>query len=266
MLFEPVVGVALAARAARRVARADPGARRHRDPRRGAHPAAVRVTRASARWRRRPSKPTRSPDVAGRIRVLIVDDHAMVRRGMRDFLDLHDDLEVVGEAADGATALDADGGAAPRRRRHGPADARHGRHRRDGRDQGAPPGDRGRRHHQLHRGGPDHRRDRGRRQRVPAQGRRGRRPGRGDPVRAQRRRLPRSGRGRDRRPADADRRVAGIRGGTAPRPRSDSSPRASATSSPASRAGCRTGPSPRSSGWPSGRPGRTSRTSWPSSA
>jgi DNA-binding NarL/FixJ family response regulator len=45
--------------------------------------------------------------VADRIRVLIVDDHAMVRRGMRDFLDLHDDLEVVGEAADGATALEA---------------------------------------------------------------------------------------------------------------------------------------------------------------
>jgi DNA-binding NarL/FixJ family response regulator len=40
-----------------------------------------------------------------RIRVLIVDDHAMVRRGMRDFLDLHDDLEVVGESPDGATAL-----------------------------------------------------------------------------------------------------------------------------------------------------------------
>ncbi len=49
----------------------------------------------------------RSPDVAGRIRVLIVDDHAMVRRGMRDFLDLHDDLEVVGEAADGEAALTA---------------------------------------------------------------------------------------------------------------------------------------------------------------
>ena len=42
-----------------------------------------------------------------RIRVLIVDDHAMVRRGMRDFLDLHDDLEVVGEASDGDGALDA---------------------------------------------------------------------------------------------------------------------------------------------------------------
>jgi DNA-binding NarL/FixJ family response regulator len=42
-----------------------------------------------------------------RIRVLIVDDHAMVRRGMRDFLDLHDDLEVVGEASDGDEALEA---------------------------------------------------------------------------------------------------------------------------------------------------------------
>jgi len=42
-----------------------------------------------------------------RIRVLIVDDHAMVRRGMRDFLDLHPDLEVVGEAADGTEALEA---------------------------------------------------------------------------------------------------------------------------------------------------------------
>ena len=44
---------------------------------------------------------------APRIRVLIVDDHAMVRRGMRDFLDHHPDLEVVGEAADGEAALEA---------------------------------------------------------------------------------------------------------------------------------------------------------------
>lgn len=43
---------------------------------------------------------------SARIRVLLVDDHAMVRRGMRDFLDLHDDLEVVGEAADGAAAIE----------------------------------------------------------------------------------------------------------------------------------------------------------------
>jgi DNA-binding NarL/FixJ family response regulator len=41
-----------------------------------------------------------------RIRVLLVDDHAMVRRGMRDFLELHDDIEVVGEAVDGADAVE----------------------------------------------------------------------------------------------------------------------------------------------------------------
>ena len=41
------------------------------------------------------------------VRVLLVDDHAMVRRGMRDFLALHDDLEVVGEAADGTAAIQA---------------------------------------------------------------------------------------------------------------------------------------------------------------
>ena len=40
------------------------------------------------------------------IRVLLVDDHAMVRRGMRDFLALHDDIEVVGEAADGAAGVE----------------------------------------------------------------------------------------------------------------------------------------------------------------
>jgi DNA-binding NarL/FixJ family response regulator len=43
--------------------------------------------------------------MSDRIRILLVDDHAMVRRGMRDFLELHDDLEVVGEAADGVAAL-----------------------------------------------------------------------------------------------------------------------------------------------------------------
>jgi DNA-binding NarL/FixJ family response regulator len=43
--------------------------------------------------------------MSDRIRILLVDDHAMVRRGMRDFLALHDDLEVVGEAADGLAAL-----------------------------------------------------------------------------------------------------------------------------------------------------------------
>ena len=39
------------------------------------------------------------------IRVLIVDDHGVVREGLRAFLELQDGLEVVGEAADGRQAL-----------------------------------------------------------------------------------------------------------------------------------------------------------------
>lgn len=39
------------------------------------------------------------------IRVLIVDDHAVVREGLRTFLELQEGLEVVGEAGDGEEAL-----------------------------------------------------------------------------------------------------------------------------------------------------------------
>jgi two-component system, NarL family, response regulator LiaR len=41
------------------------------------------------------------------IRVLIADDHAVVRQGLRTFLDLQDDIEVVAEASDGAEAVEA---------------------------------------------------------------------------------------------------------------------------------------------------------------
>ena len=40
-----------------------------------------------------------------RIRVLIVDDHAVVRQGLRTFLESEDDIEVVGEAANGEEAV-----------------------------------------------------------------------------------------------------------------------------------------------------------------
>jgi DNA-binding NarL/FixJ family response regulator len=40
------------------------------------------------------------------IRVFVVDDHTVVRRGMRGYLEMVDDMEVVGEAADGREALD----------------------------------------------------------------------------------------------------------------------------------------------------------------
>jgi DNA-binding NarL/FixJ family response regulator len=41
-----------------------------------------------------------------RIRVFLVDDHTVVRRGMRAFFEMLDDIEVIGEAPDGRKALD----------------------------------------------------------------------------------------------------------------------------------------------------------------
>jgi two-component system, NarL family, response regulator LiaR len=43
--------------------------------------------------------------MSGAIGVLIVDDHAVVREGLRTFLGVQDGIEVVGEAADGAEAI-----------------------------------------------------------------------------------------------------------------------------------------------------------------
>jgi DNA-binding NarL/FixJ family response regulator len=45
--------------------------------------------------------------VADSIRVLIVDDHSVVREGLRAFLELQAGLDVVGEAADGEEAIEA---------------------------------------------------------------------------------------------------------------------------------------------------------------
>jgi NarL family two-component system response regulator LiaR len=42
---------------------------------------------------------------SSRIRVLVVDDHTMVRRGLAAFLKVFDDLELVGEAASGQAAI-----------------------------------------------------------------------------------------------------------------------------------------------------------------
>src|SRR5207245_6447097 len=41
------------------------------------------------------------------IRVLIVDDHTVVRQGLRFLLQQESDIEVVGEAADGNEAIEA---------------------------------------------------------------------------------------------------------------------------------------------------------------
>jgi DNA-binding NarL/FixJ family response regulator len=47
------------------------------------------------------------------VSVLIVDDHAVVREGLRTFLALQDGIEVVGEAADGREALVAEARLSP---------------------------------------------------------------------------------------------------------------------------------------------------------
>ena len=44
-------------------------------------------------------------DDVQRIRVLLVDDHAVVRMGLRAFFDLQPDIEVVGEASDGSEGV-----------------------------------------------------------------------------------------------------------------------------------------------------------------
>ena len=51
-------------------------------------------------------EPRTVPEAGERIRVLLVDDHAVVRRGLFAFLDSEPDLEVVGEADGGAQALE----------------------------------------------------------------------------------------------------------------------------------------------------------------
>jgi DNA-binding NarL/FixJ family response regulator len=47
------------------------------------------------------------------IRVLIADDHPVVRQGLRTFLGVQEDIDVVGEAADGEEAISLAGSLAP---------------------------------------------------------------------------------------------------------------------------------------------------------
>ena len=41
----------------------------------------------------------------GKIKILVADDHAMMRDGIKGLLSLHDDLQIVGEAADGQAVI-----------------------------------------------------------------------------------------------------------------------------------------------------------------
>lgn len=49
----------------------------------------------------------------GAIRVLIVDDHAVLRDGIRSLLESYEDIQVVGEAGNGREAIELVGGFAP---------------------------------------------------------------------------------------------------------------------------------------------------------
>jgi NarL family two-component system response regulator LiaR len=60
------------------------------------------------------SPPAAKPEEeAPKIRVLIVDDHAIVRQGLRTFLELQPDIEVVGEAENGLDAVEQAGQSQP---------------------------------------------------------------------------------------------------------------------------------------------------------
>ena len=63
------------------------------------------------------------------IRVLLADDQSLLRMGFRLILEAEPDIEVVGEAADGATAVEHGRARCARRGADGRADARPGRHR-----------------------------------------------------------------------------------------------------------------------------------------
>ena len=66
---------------------------------------ARRRARGAARQRPRVRRAGADPAGAMSIRVLLVDDHALARTGLRMVLDTEPDIEVVGEAADGRQAI-----------------------------------------------------------------------------------------------------------------------------------------------------------------
>ena len=60
----------------------------------------------SARVSPTPDRPAAPPAAAPQIKVLLVDDHAVVRQGLRTFLELQDDMLIAGEAANGVDAIE----------------------------------------------------------------------------------------------------------------------------------------------------------------
>ena len=103
----------------------------------GGTPPDRRVARSGARragWRDR-GGPLMTDPVAA-IRVLVVDDHASFRSGLRALLETADDLQVVGEASSGPEAVRLAAEAPARCRAHGRDDARRRRDRSHAPDRG----------------------------------------------------------------------------------------------------------------------------------
>lgn len=76
-----------------------------------ARPASVRLVGAEleAIQKEQALIPNKAVGKAPKIKVLIVDDHAVVRQGLRTFIDLQLDMEVIGEGANGQEAVDLAG-------------------------------------------------------------------------------------------------------------------------------------------------------------
>ena len=77
------------------------------------------------------------------IRILLADDHALLRQGIKRVLNFEDDLEVVGEAEDGQEALARTLMLKPARYQYAGADGA-------GRDEAAEAGARTREDHRAH--------------------------------------------------------------------------------------------------------------------
>ena len=77
----------------------------------GARAAARRPARDRLGRRRGDDGAARGAACLSAIRVLVVDDHEVVREGLRTFLRLQEGIDVVGEAGDGVEAV-AEAGAA----------------------------------------------------------------------------------------------------------------------------------------------------------